>query len=113
MRLPLKSNVDRINSDPSYEFWLIMHFTDSRVEYKNDDAAIEKLEELVRKKTGNKKFKYSKKSAFPKELSKVVIEKLPDAIKNAKKIEKLNSQDGSTEPFTKIYELIEYFQNNF
>ena len=108
----MKSNVTRINSVPNYEFWLILHFTDSRAGYINDGEAIKKLEKLVRAATGNQKFKYPK-SVLPKELSKIVIEKLPDAIKRAKKIEELNRQDGSTEPFTKIYQLMEDFQNNF
>jgi hypothetical protein len=58
----------------------------------------------LEKKLAIGKFKYPK-SHFPKELSEIVISKLSDAIKNAKKIEKLNSQDGSGEPCTKIYQL--------
>lgn len=104
MSLPIKSNVVRINSAPSYEFWLILHFTPSNAGFLNNDKLFKKLEELIRKETGNRKFKYPK-SHFPKELSEIVISKLSDAIKNAKKIEKLNSQDGSGEPCTKIYQL--------
>ena len=112
MNCKMEKNVVRINSAPNYEFWLILHFTDSSAEYRNDPEAIKKLEKLVRAATGNQKFKYLK-SGLPKELHKFAIEKLPDAIKRAKKIEELNRQDGTTEPFTKIYQLMEDFQNNF
>jgi len=105
----MKPNVIRINSAPNYEFWLILHFTPSGAEYQDDDAAIKKLEELVRKETGKDKFKY-KKSELQKELSKIVIEKLPDAIKRAKTIEKSNKDTNSSEPCTKIYQLIEDFK---
>jgi len=112
MRYNLEPNVVRINSAPSYEFWLLLHFTKSSAGFLNNDKLIEKLEELVREKTGNEKFKYPK-SGLPKELSKVVIEKLPNAIKHAKSIEESNKATNSVEPCTKIYQLIEYFQNNF
>lgn len=109
MKLKTQNNVIKINSAPNYEFWLILHFTDSSAGYLNDGKAIKKLEELIRKETGNKKFKYSK-SEFPKELKNFVIEKLPDAIKRAKKIEQLNYQNNCAEPCTKIYQLIEDIQ---
>lgn len=109
MSKAMKQNVIRINSAPNYEFWLILHFIKSDAEYKNDNAVIKKLEELVRKETGKKKFEY-KKSGLQKELSKIVIEKLPDAIKHAKAIEKSNKATNSSEPCTKIYQLIEDFQ---
>jgi hypothetical protein len=104
----VKSNVKLINSVPSYEFWLLLHFKKSDAEFLNNQKLIKELERLIRKETGNKKFKYPK-SEFPKEISSFVIEKLPDAIRNAKAIEKLNKQNGCTEPCTKIFQLIEDF----
>ncbi len=109
MNCAMKPNVIRINSAPNYEFWLILHFIKSDAAYKDDNAAIKKLEELIRKETGKKKFKYDK-SKLQKELSKIVIEKLPDAIKRAKEIEESNNSTNSSEPCTKIYQLIEDFQ---
>ena len=109
MSCSMKPNVVRINSAPNYEFWLILHFIKSDAAYKDDNAAIKKLNELVRKETGKEKFEYDK-SGLQKELSKIVIEKLPEAIKRAKAIEKSNKTTNSVEPCTKIYQLIEDFQ---
>jgi hypothetical protein len=107
-----KENVVKINSSPSYEFWLVLHFSKSDAGYLNDEKLIKKLEELVRKIGGKKDFKYSK-SDFPNHLFELVLERLPDAIKNAKAIEKSNLKTNAKSPSTKIYQLIEDFKNEF
>ena len=110
--LESKSNVSKIVSVPSYEFWLLLHFSRSDAGFNNNDELIKKLEGLIRKEIGKKSFKYSK-AEFSDELFDCTALKLPDAIKNAKEIEKSNIKTGSKGPSTKIYQLIEDFQNNF
>jgi hypothetical protein len=112
MSLKIEPNVVRINSAPSYEFWLLLHFSSSAAQYLDNDKLIKTLEGLIRKVCRRTGFKYDK-SQFSDELFDFVSERLSSAIKNAKAIEKSNIKTGSTTPSTKIYQLVEDFQNDF
>lgn len=112
MNLNIPDNVIRINSAPSYEFWVFMHFSNSSAQYLDNDKLIKALENTVRKESGKKDFKYNK-SECSDVLFDLMINKLPHAIKHSKAVEKSNAKTGSKSPLTKIYQLIEDFQNEF
>ncbi len=107
--LETKNNVIIINSSPSYEIWLLFHFIKSDSPSLNDEKVKKDLKQLIRNQLGNERFEY-KKSEFSDELFEIFIGRLPNAIKNAKAVEKLNDQTNSSKVFTKIYKLIEDFQ---
>jgi hypothetical protein len=110
MNLEIQNNLTRIYSVPSYEFWLLLHFSNSSAQYINNDRLIKALEAAVQNKCNKKDFKYNK-SGFSDDLFILLQERLPDAIKNAKILEISNTKTGSKNPSTKIYRLIEDFQN--
>ena len=52
-------NVVKIISNPSYEFWILLHFSESAQSFTNNEKLIEKLNEKVRSELG-KHFEYNK-----------------------------------------------------
>jgi hypothetical protein len=107
----VNDNIKKIVSVPAYEFWLLLHFSNSSAGYKKNDELIRKLEQLVSKELG-KKFEYNK-SELSEELFELLNKKFETAIENAKKIEKSNRQTNTKNPSTTIHHLIEDIQNNF
>lgn len=103
--LKTPKNVVRINSVPSYEFWLLLHFLKTSKQFLDNDGVIKDLENEVRKHLKN--FKYSK-SQMSDEFFRLLESKISVATKNAKLLEKENKEVGNIRPSsTKIYQLIE------
>lgn len=106
-----KKNIEIIESVPSYEFWLVAHFSNSSKLFRTSDEVIKKLEDEYKKKFKKGK-KYEKGS---KEfLEKIVDEKMiKNAINNTKKLDKDHNETSSKDfnPSSKIYKLIEFFND--
>jgi hypothetical protein len=96
-----------IISVPCFEFWLLLHFTYTTKPFcaqgdaSNCDLVVKEL-----KKT-NRIPGYSKGDQNIFSLTK---EKLPEAIKHAKQLQKHNHDSDSQHPATNMHELIEYLK---
>jgi hypothetical protein len=71
--LKIPQNVERVNSVPSYEFWLLLHFLKTSKQFLDNDGVIKDLETEVRKFLG-KNFEYSK-SQMSEEFFRLLEEK--------------------------------------
>lgn len=113
MSTDIPKNIIRINSVPSYELWLLLHFTNSSRQFHGDHELIKLLKETIRSTTNNKNFNYSK-SEMSDDLFELLKTRLESAVKNAKNLEKENKITGKeSSSSTKIYQLIEDFKNIF
>jgi len=107
-RLGKEITFKAIVSVPCFEYWLLLHFaytTQQFVAPANDSNCA-----LVVAALDNVKFipGYNKGATGIFSLTKA---KLPEAINNAKKVQKYSRETGSTNPSTNVYELIEYLIN--
>jgi len=106
-----KKNIEIIESVPSYEFWLVAHFSNSSKPFRTNDEVIKTLEDEYKKKFKKEK-KYEKGS---KEfLEKIVDGKMiKNAINNSKKLDKDHNETRSKDfnPSSKIYRIIEYLDS--
>jgi hypothetical protein len=95
-----------IVSTPCFEIWPLLHFCYTTKAYgssKNKTAADNLINDLIKKLPY-----YNKNNA---RWFKDVIDKLNTAIKNAKQLQKHNSETSSTNPETNMHELVEYLIN--
>lgn len=94
-------------SNEAFELWYLLHF-----EYLNSGISrsdyVKKLEEIIKEKTGNKKFRYKKNSP---EFYNILCEHGSEeqAIRYAKKLEKMWDQKNPAKecPSTYVYKLVE------
>ena len=100
-------NYNAAYSNESFELWYLLHF-----EYLNSGISrkdyVKKLEEIIKKKTGHKKFRYKKNSPdFYYILCEHGDEK--QAIRRAKKLEEMWDQSNPAKecPSTYVYKLVE------
>ena len=106
-----QDKVEIIDSNPSFEYWLFLHFSNSTKSFKDQHQLIKELEELVNsehkanKKKSKKIFKYDK-GKYDDDFIKLLIKNHDEAIKFAKK----NFEKASNNPSTKIYKLFECFK---
>jgi hypothetical protein len=107
-----RDKVEIIDSNPSFEYWLFLHFSNSTKPFKDQHQLIKELEELFNSKlkADNKKskkiFKYDK-GKYDDDFIKLLINNHDKAIKFAKK----NFEKTSNNPLTKIYKLFDDIRN--
>lgn len=97
-----------ITSTPCFEFWLLLHFSYTTAAFSTKgnkspcDCAVKQL------RADDKLPEYGKNK---RETYRLTKEKLPDAVKNAKRLAQENLVTQSIDPQTNIHELIEYLQS--
>ena len=95
-----KYDIELITSNPSFEIWLLLHFTYTTKEYKNSKEVIRELKNYIHE--------YKKNNVNIEQLYPL----LNDAIRNSEKLykyHKRNNNDISEDylnPYTKIFEII-------
>jgi hypothetical protein len=94
-----------ITSSPCFEVWLLLHFAYTSAPF----AATGKRSagEMVVAKLIVHIADYKKGQ---KGLFEVMLSRLDAAIANAKKLEKHNKESGTTNPHTKVHDLVEYLR---
>ncbi|HOO56749.1 MAG TPA: RloB family protein [bacterium] len=88
-------------SNPCFELWYLIHYRDQESEIKNKKVIRELKREIPN-------YEKSDRDIFQK-----TGDKLPDAIKRAKRLRKLNKEKqkpATSNPSTSVDKLIEYFQ---
>ncbi len=98
-----KLPIHAIQSVPCFEYWLLLHFDDTSKPYqqKGNKSAGDQLKSELKKYIKN--YHESDKDVFEK--TKMLLSL---AINRAKKIDKLQEKNGTDNPSTKIYRLVEY-----
>lgn len=108
-------NIIKINSIPSYEIWLLLHFRYT-TQLLDEKQVIKALQTEVRKQAKMDKFKYSK-SEVKDDFFCLLDNKTEDAIRHAKLLEKENEITNlglkNYSLSTKIHCLIEDCKNGF
>jgi hypothetical protein len=91
-----------ITSVPCFEYWLLLHYKDSSKPFyqKNNKSVGEQLKSELKKYIKN----YHESS---KEIFEVTRPYLQDAIVRAKQIDKLQMNNATDNPSTKVYQLVE------
>jgi hypothetical protein len=95
--------IHAIFSVPCFEYWLLLHFIDTTKPYHRKG-----------KKTAGEQLKSELKKYIKgyHEAAKDIFEKtkpyLTEAITRAKRIDKLQKKNGTDNPSTKVYQLVEY-----
>lgn len=84
------------NSVPSFEYWILLHFEDTRRPYATKQLLCDLKKHI-------KDYKKGSKDIFEK-----TKHNLRTAIKRAKKYHQQQGDDGTDNPSTKVHELIEY-----
>ncbi len=108
----LSANIIKIISNPSYEFWLLLHFSNSTAPIIGKEL-IEKLINKSVKNSGLSNFQYSK-SELSEDFLDLLLDSFEKAIGNAKQVEKSHIRNGDSpnhNPSSEIYKLIEELQN--
>ncbi len=85
-----------ITSVPSFEYWILLHFEDTRRPYATKQLLCDLKKHI-------KDYKKGSKDIFEK-----TKHNLRTAIKRAKKYDQQQGDDGTDNPSTKVHELIEY-----
>lgn len=102
----IKGELIIISSVPSFEFWLLLHFIMTTKSYqgqKNNSTGKQVLHELKRHMQD-----YNKGMT---DVFEQLMDKLPDAIKNAILANKLAAEQQTDMPTTKVHELVEKLIN--
>lgn len=97
-----------IDSIPSFEYWLLLHFTYSRKSYvsqPNNSVGRQVIKDL-KQHPGMEDYDKGEETVF----STLGETKLATAITNAKKVITASGLDGSIDPSTKVHLLIEHLQ---
>ncbi len=102
------NEIEIIDSNPSYEIWIINHFQQfSDKQFKNSKLVEDEISKIL--KTKNKNFIYEKNNEdwFEKFIDK---KKINQAIKNCQALEKHHSkhQTKNSNPSSKIYKIINF-----
>jgi hypothetical protein len=96
------------DSIPSFEYWLLLHFTYSRKSYvsqKNNSVGRQVIKDL-KQYPGMENYDKGEETVF----STLGEKKLATAITNAEKIITASELDGSNDPSTKVHLLIKHLQ---
>lgn len=104
--IQLKGVYQAIESVPCFEYWLLLHFEYSTKPYAATEhrsvcgLVIKDLKQHL------PDYEKSQKGVF-----KVLLNKLPDAIRSSKSVLAASERSQTDNPSTKIHELIEYLQS--
>jgi len=98
-----KVAIHAITSVPCFEYWLLLHYEDTSKPFhkKNNKSVGEQLKSELKKYINN--YHESNKNIF--EVTKLHLQK---AIARAKRIDKVQMKNGTDNPSTKVYLLVEY-----
>lgn len=108
-------NIEIIDSNPAFEYWLYLHFADSDQQFLNNDFLILSLEKLIQEKIKKEnpksktKFNY-KKSFYSEDLLELLFNNYDIAKKRAIKFNKINISKNTKNPSTKMFILLNYFE---
>ncbi len=100
---------DVLISNPSFEVWLLAHFTYTTRSYNNADAVILDLKNYI----PNYKKAYDFSSYINDANRGLCIEKLKTALENSKRLERYHGESFSplrSNPSTQVYKIIESIQ---
>ena len=101
-----KSNmipIHSITSVPCFEYWLLLHFIESTRPYERTGS--KSAGDQVRSSVEDYILGYSKKD---KEIYNVTKDKTAKAIERARRIDAQQEKNGTDNPTTKFYKLVEY-----
>jgi hypothetical protein len=95
-----------ITSVPCFEYWLLLHFEDTAKPFyqKGNKSTGEQLKSALKKHIKN--YHESNKDIFD-----VTKPHLSKAIARGKRIDKAQTKNGTDNPSTKVYQLVEYLIN--
>lgn len=96
-RLGRRYNIKPIVSSPCFEYWIMCHFSYSSRPYENCEAILENL---------NKECALYQKNC--EDIFILLKDKLPDAIHNAKKVEKYIAEVGAASPYSSVYKIFDF-----
>ncbi|MCW5588593.1 MAG: RloB domain-containing protein [Legionellales bacterium] len=98
-----KISIYAITSSPCFEYWLLLHYEDTSKPFheKSNKSVGDQLKSLLKKYIKN--YHEANKDIF------VITQKhLKQAIIRAKRIDKMQEKNGTDNPSTKVYQLVEY-----
>ena len=97
-----------ITSNPCFEFWLILHFSYTTAPFQatGKKSVGDKVVEKLKKQAGFEDYGKGQRGIYQS-----LKEKLPTAIKNAKKLREHSKTTGSVSPLTNVDELVIEIQN--
>ena len=108
------NEIEIIDSNPSYEIWLLNHFQEfSDKQFSNSKLVEDEITKILKIKTKNKNFIYEKNNEDWFE--KIIDEKkINQAIKNCQALEKhhLKHQNKAFNPSSKIFKIINFVKEN-
>ncbi len=108
------NEIEMIDSNPSYEIWLLNHFQEfSDKQFSNSKLVEDEITKILKIKTKNKNFIYEKNNEdwFKKFIDE---KKINQAIKNCQALEKhhLKHQNKALNPSSKIFKIINFVKEN-
>ena len=109
VKLSKGESIQAITSVPCFEFWLLLHFTYTTRSFGSSGASGSICASVIKElKKKNRLPGYNKGMA---NLFLPLLEKLPDAIKNARLLAEHGEVSGSDNPSTQMHQLVEYLRD--